>query len=42
MFSAGAYLTRRPAAIASLQVEDVLRVLAVLAILAGVAIKSLA
>ena len=42
MFSAGAYLNRRPAAIASLQVEDVLRLLAVLAILAGIVIESLA
>ena len=41
MFAAGAYLTRRPALIASLQVEDVLRVVAVLAILAGVIVKSL-
>jgi hypothetical protein len=41
MFSAGAYLTRRPALIASLQVQDVLRVLAVIAILVGVVVKSL-
>jgi hypothetical protein len=40
LFSAGAYLTRRPALIASLQVQDVLRVLAVVAILVGVVVKS--
>jgi hypothetical protein len=41
LFSAGAYLTRRPALIASLQVQDVLRVAAVIAILVGVVVKSL-
>jgi hypothetical protein len=41
-FAAGAYLTRRPALVASLQVQDVLRVAAVIAILAGVLFKSLA
>ena len=41
LFSAGAYLTRRPALIASLQVQDVLRVAAVIAILVGVLVKSL-
>ena len=42
MFAAGAYLTRRPGLIASLQVQDVLRVAAVIAILLGVIVKSLA
>jgi len=41
LFSAGAYLTRRPALIAALQVQDVLRVAAVIAILVGVLVKSL-
>jgi hypothetical protein len=41
MFTAGAYLTRRPALIASLQVQDVLRITAVIAILVGVVVKSL-
>jgi hypothetical protein len=41
MFAAGAYLHRRPPVIASLQVQDVLRVAAVIAILVGVVVKSL-
>jgi len=41
LFAAGAYLTRRPALIASLQVQDVLRVTMVIAILVGVVVKSL-
>jgi hypothetical protein len=41
LFSAGAYLSRRPALLASLQVQDTLRVLAVVAILVGVLVKSL-
>lgn len=41
LFSAGAYLTRRPALIASLQVQDALRVLAVIAILVGILVQSL-
>jgi hypothetical protein len=41
IFAAGAYLTRRPALIASLQVQDVLRVAAAIAILVGVLVKSL-
>jgi hypothetical protein len=41
MFSGGAYLTRRPVLIAALQVQDVLRVAAILAILVGVIVKSL-
>jgi hypothetical protein len=40
-FAAGAYLTRRPALVASLQVQDVLRAAAVIAILVGVLVKSL-
>lgn len=42
MFAAGAYLARRPASIASLQVQDFLRVLAVIAVLVGVVVKTLA
>jgi hypothetical protein len=42
MFSAGAYLTHRPALIASLQVQDALRLAAVIAILIGVIARSLA
>jgi hypothetical protein len=41
LFAAGAYLTRRPALIAALQVQDVLRIAAVIAILVGVIVKSL-
>jgi hypothetical protein len=41
VFAAGAYLTRRPALIASLQVQDVLRAAAAIAILVGVLVKSL-
>ena len=41
MFAAGAYLHHRPPVIASLQVQDVLRVAAVIAILVGVIVKSL-
>jgi hypothetical protein len=41
-FAAGAYLTRRPALVASLQVQDLLRAAAVVAILVGVLVKSLA
>lgn len=40
MFAAGAYLTRRPEHVASLHVQDVLRVLLVAAIVAAVAIKT--
>jgi hypothetical protein len=42
LFAAGAYLSRRPEHVASLQVQDVLRVLIVVAILVGVLIKTLA
>lgn len=41
-FAAGAYLTRRPALVASLQVQDVLRAAVVIVILVGVILKSLA
>jgi hypothetical protein len=40
LFAAGAYLTRRPEQVASLHVQDVLRVLLVVAILVAVAIKT--
>jgi hypothetical protein len=40
-FAAGAYLTRRPALVASLQVQDVLRAAVVIAILVGVILRSL-
>ena len=41
LFSAGAYLTRRPAQIAALQVQDALRLAAVIASLVGILVKSL-
>jgi len=41
LFAAGAYLTRRPGQIASIRVQDVLRVLVVTAIVVGVLIRTL-
>lgn len=40
MFAAGAYLTRRPKYVASLRLQDTLRVLIVLAIVLGVLVKT--
>ena len=42
MFAAGAYLSRRPEQIASIQVQDALRLLVVVAIAIGVLLKTLA
>jgi hypothetical protein len=41
LFAAGAYLNRDAAQIASLHVQDVLRILAAIAIVVGVVVKSL-
>jgi hypothetical protein len=41
VFAVGAYLTRRPEHIASLYVQDAMRVLVVIAIVIGVLIKTL-
>jgi hypothetical protein len=41
MYAAGAYLTGRPGQVASLYVQDVLRGLAVVAIVIGILVKTL-
>ena len=41
MYAAGAYLNRQPAHLASLRAQDVLRLILVLTILAGVTLKTL-